>query len=116
MSETITLVLTDERPIKVKKEAWPVVASAKDYDNQYEFQANRTWHLRVRQHADGRCIVTGTYDTAFQGERGARAGYRVAAGDDDALIQAIRDAAEAIGKPELAAACIADLPAQTEES
>ena len=34
-------------------------------NNEYEFQANRTWLLRVRRHADGRAIH-GVYATNFQ--------------------------------------------------
>ena len=50
MSEKLTIPLTERRPI---------------WDNQYEFQANRTSLLRVRQHADGRAIY-GVYATNFQ--------------------------------------------------
>jgi hypothetical protein len=50
MSEKLTIPLTGRRPI---------------WDNEYEFQTNRTWLLRVRRHADGRAIY-GVYATNFQ--------------------------------------------------
>jgi hypothetical protein len=50
MSEKLTIPLTGQRPI---------------WDNEYEFQADRTWLLRVRRHADGRAIY-GVYATNFQ--------------------------------------------------
>jgi hypothetical protein len=48
MSEKVAVAFTGRRPI---------------WDN--ECQANRTWLLRVRQHADGRAIY-GVYATNFQ--------------------------------------------------
>ena len=45
MSEKLTTPLTERRSI---------------WDNEYGFQANRTWLLRVRRHADG------VYATNFQ--------------------------------------------------
>ena len=58
MSAKLTIPLTRRRPI---------------WDNEYEFQANRTWLLRVRQHADGRAIY-GVYATNFQNGQTAVAG------------------------------------------
>ena len=72
----LTITLTGKAPVKIKKDDWPVLASAneKEYDNQYEFQANRTanFKLTVRQHEDGRCIVYGvhSYDSHYEGEHG----------------------------------------------
>lgn len=92
-----------------------MIASARDWDNQYESQANRTWRLTVREHEDGRVIVYGVYTTQFQGERAARAGELIPANSDtdyDYLAPVIRRVAEASGCEQIAAACIADLPAQ----
>jgi len=50
MSEKLTIPLTERRSI---------------WDNEYGFQANRTWLLRVPRHADGRAIH-GVYATNFQ--------------------------------------------------
>jgi hypothetical protein len=44
------------------------------WDNEYEFQANRTWRLRARRHADGRAIY-GVYATNFQNGQTAVPGW-----------------------------------------
>lgn len=66
----LTITLTGRKPVTITKEDWPVIASAgdKEWDNQYEFQANRTasWKLTVRQHEDGRAIVYGVYSYTSQ--------------------------------------------------
>jgi len=101
--------LTGRPPVTIEEDLWPVIASAKQWDNQYECQANRTWHLIVRQHADGRSLVYGVYTTQYQGERGARAGELIGAGDD--IAAAVHRVAEACGCESIAEECIADLPA-----
>lgn len=138
-----TITLTDRRPVKIDPTAWPVRASAdwKDWDNQYECQANRTWKawLRVRQHIDGRTLVYGGYDysTCWQGESGAtfRDGVLLTPTDDEyppssrtaehdwtgeRVIAAIREVGERLQSRSecehfgnLIAECIADLPAET---
>lgn len=71
----LTITLTDRKPIIIIKDNWPVVASSEDkeFDNEYEFQANRTsnWRLTVRQHSDGRTIVYGvyTYSSNYQNDK-----------------------------------------------
>lgn len=92
-AKTRTITLTGRRPVKIVEDEWPQIADGteKDWDNTYEFQANRTWKadIRVRQHTDGRSIVYGhfDYDTAFQGKSGflCRAGELLDAGDDVAI-------------------------------
>lgn len=129
--EFLTITLTGREPVKIRLEDWPIIAeaSANDYDNQYEQQANRTSKhtLKVRQHEDGRAIVYGfmDYDSRLQGESGfaARGGELL---DKDASIpEAIaRVAAELEERmpggewtsgtfPRLAHECTADLPAIT---
>jgi len=126
-----TIALTDRPPVRIREDAWPVIAHGRyrNHDNQYEFQANRRWRadVRVRQHADGRAIVYGVYEyeTAYQGERGfnARVGELVAPGGD--LVEAIRRVGASIGEAadvagrdyrahidEAVRGCIADLPAE----
>lgn len=133
MSKTRTITLTDRPPVTIDEDKWPLIASVsdKEYDNQYEFQANRIskWFFAVRQHDDGRVIVYATYsyDTAWQGARcyAAKHGDLLPAGTDSAgIVASINDvarrmeAAECNGEDSgrwatLAADCIADLPAET---
>ena len=137
----LTITLTDRPPVKITEADWPVIAdgSWKDWDNTYEFQANRTWAawLKVRQHADGRTIVYGgySYTTQFQNESGAsyREGqmitpsaedYPEAAQGDYWTGQTVIDAIHAVGErlaersgqaehfADIIAETIADFPAQ----
>jgi len=109
--EKLTITLTDRPPVRVDKEQWPIIASAKDWDNEHEFQANRTWHLKVRQHEDGRCIVYGIYSTNWHNENDLRGGELV---DDVACVpETIKSVADYLGfNARLADECIADLPAE----
>lgn len=120
----VTITLTDERPVKVKNGLWPVMASAshdRDHNNQEIF---RRHFLRVRihdtgadnenhnPHADGRCIVYGWYESSYQGESGAQAGYRCKIED---VVETIRKVGERIAAPQwLVDECVADLPAVEE--
>lgn len=113
MAKQRTITLTDRRPIRIDDDAWPIVAVGKWHEGQHESQANRTAAIRVREHGDGRRIVYGVATSAWQGEGGASAGYLLdAAAGDDATVRAIHDVAARIGHPDLAADCIADLPAE----
>lgn len=73
--ETLTITLTGRRPVTIKRADWPFIAEAehKEWNGQYEFQANRKWtyRLKARQHADGRTIVYAVYDydTHWEGEQ-----------------------------------------------
>jgi len=133
-----TITLTGRQPVRIYDDEWAIIAEGqhKDWDNQYEFQANRKWNgwIKVRQHHDGRTIVYGcdTYVTHFQGENGYRyCGGVVLAPPGGAIIKddewyiwpeipvAIIDLAEdliARGAGEymrqVAHECIADLPAE----
>ena len=110
MSDTLTITLTETRPVQIVKDDWPIVARAKDWDNEHEFQANRTWRLTVRQHEDGRCIVYGVHTTQFQNESDRRGGVIVDSLDEAA--NAISEVGEHLGfSQELIEACVADLPA-----
>ena len=133
MSDTIpkmrTITLTDRAPVRINEAEWPVIAAAsyKDFDGQYDFQANRTWKIefRVRQHADGRAIVYATYDYSSQFQNEAGEAYRIGvvlAPDDDrpTAIHRVRNQLvdrvaydtrhRHIGNT--ADECIADLPAE----
>ena len=71
--EKLTITLTGIPPVQITKADWPVLASAehREWDNTYEFQANRksSWKLIVRQHEDGRTIVYGIYTYVTQWEK-----------------------------------------------
>jgi hypothetical protein len=88
---------------------WPTIASAKDWDNEHECQANKTWSLRVRQHADGRSLVYAVYDSCYPGQ-GSRGGELLEAGAD--LPTAIRRVGERCECEQIVDYCIADLPAE----
>lgn len=134
----LTITLTNARPVKIKKEDWPIIASGDQNDDdssQPGNPPNREWKrtIRVRQHADKRAIVYGVYDydTAFQGESGAaaRRGAILADASTEEIIAAIRRVAGELREAEDEAAiddrhresqrwraaaqeCIADLPAE----
>ena len=127
--KTRTITLTDHAPVSINEAEWPEVASAKWYEGEIDIQADRTATIRVREHRDGRRLVYGVTTTHYQGEHSRRAGYLIPApagltpeqlktgdtdylGDTAATIAAIKDVAEAIGYPDLAQNCIADLPAE----
>ena len=87
---TRTITLTGRAPVRITEEQWPMVAIAEHaaWDNQYRFQANRTWDgwVRARCHADGRVLVYGcdAYASQFPDDAGyeIRAGYLLEAGAD----------------------------------
>jgi len=115
MSTTRTITLTGRPPIRITEESWPIIASAKDWDNTYECQANRTWRLTVRQHADGRAIIYGAHATQWVGESGRRGG--VYCDSPDTTTQDIVDAIQMVGESldfsdQLIAECLADMPAE----
>jgi hypothetical protein len=130
-SSQIKITLTGRRPVNIDPEAWPVIAVAtdKEFDNQYEFQANRIskWTLKVREHARGCALVYGiyTYNSNWQnahcydirgGQRlspGAdlpRAIAEVAAWMESAVVDDMPDDAGTFRR--LANECIGDLPAE----
>lgn len=47
MTKKLRIELTDRPPVVVLAESWPVEASARDWDNQFECQANRRWRMCV---------------------------------------------------------------------
>lgn len=134
--ETITIALTDSRPVRVQKRLWPIIAKAshdRDHNNQELF---RRHYLRVRRHAillpdgaddtmqyygadkcptskaphpDNQVIITGEYSTSWQGEADHQAGCRCTL---DKAAEKIREIGNAIDAPDwLIDECIADLPA-----
>lgn len=107
----ITIQLTDHRPVNISKEIWPVIASTKDWDNQYECQANRTWTIKVRKNKiDGRCIVYGWFTSQFASEANLYGGSMVDSIDD--IVPTIHDVCNDLfsDHPSIARNLINDLP------
>lgn len=118
MADTLTITLTDRPPVSINEDQWPIVARGKGWDNTHECQANRTWTLTARQHADGRAIVYGRYTTQWQGEDGRNGGVYL--DQTDTTAQQIADAIRQVGthvgfSPTVIDECIADMPAETIE-
>lgn len=80
--------------MRIKKECWPRIATAfiHDGDQGLACRANRRWRISVRQHADGRCIVYGSYNSSWQHEADLDAGYLLDASEatNEGLVRAIR--------------------------
>jgi hypothetical protein len=129
MGKTRTITLTGRRPVTIDEAEWPLIARASgdDYDGNDPARHQQAsdqgeldeYALRVRQHADGRAIVYGTYtegwNTAHEGL--THAGEIVATPLNDYSAGRIEDALERVGKTlgvpdQLVADCIADLPAE----
>lgn len=128
--KTITITMSERRPLKIDPAAWPIIAEAEWADSPYESQATRQRWIRVREHADGRRLVTGGRTSQWQGSRDQHAGYLIdpvrgddmrevsdgkmtaARPDDDETIRAIRRVGGVIDDDQLAAECIAALPAE----
>jgi hypothetical protein len=124
-----TITLTDRPPVMIREVDWPVIAIAKHWQGEFERQSPRTARIYVREHQDGRRLVYGVTTTQYISEPAPRAGVIVAApgdltaeelargdelslGDNAATVEAIKQVARLIGYPDLAQACIADLPAE----
>ena len=135
----LTITLTGRPPVKIKKEDWPIYASADQdwHDGQIEAQANVTmhWAIKVRLHrAQKKAIVYGVFDYSShwqeEGRPDIRAGHLVEADDVLDLIpqtieQLAREMEERVSAtddighgrpssgvfPQLAHECIADIPA-----
>lgn len=127
-TKKITIILSDAPSVRVAAEDWPVIAIARWFSGKHECQANEVAWIKVRAHADGRVLVYGSRDRGPggmpAGYRGCQAGYLLAAPivlgrDDEAdrsaeIIRAIRrvDGVVSPTHVDLAAECIADLPAR----
>ena len=119
-----TITLTDRPPVRIREDAWPIIARASDWEGEFEFQANRKWTIIVRQNReDGRTIVYGLSESEYPGEMNLRCGELLTPPEGtviveeawflhDDLVGAIHRVAERCGCSCIADACIADLPAQ----
>ena len=134
MGKTRTITLTGRRPVTIDETDWPIIARASgdDYDGNDPARHQQAsdqgeldeYSLRVRQHADGRAIVYGTYTEGWNsGHDGlTHAGYIIQP-DSEHNIQPdsehntiehfIHRAGKDLGVPaQIVADCIADLPAE----
>jgi hypothetical protein len=117
----ITVTMSELRPLSIIESDWPVIASAEWFNGEHECQANTIRRIRVREHADGRRLV---YGFTRAGNGGQHAGARNPSGgflidpcpratpDDEETIRAIRRVGGILGDDDLAAECIADMPAE----
>jgi hypothetical protein len=126
MGKTRTITLTGRRPVTIDEAEWPLIARASgdDYDGNDPARHQQAsdqgeldeYSLRVRQHADGRAVVYGTYTEGWNTEHDGltHAGYVVIPdGDPPSIEQAVGRVGKDLGVPEqLVADCIADLPAE----
>ena len=122
MSKTRTITLTGRRPVTINEDEWPVIAKAsgdnyQGLDPARHVQASTQgeldeYSLRVRQHADGRAIVYGTYTEGWHSSHDGltRAGELVDAGGSiEYVIMSVGETLRV--SKQLVADCIADLPA-----
>ena len=112
----IKITMSERRPLSIVEDEWPLIASADWHNGQVECQANTIRRIKVREHADGRRLVYG-FDRAgnggqHAGTRNPAGGFLVAAGDEDETVRALRRIGGILGDDDLAAECIADLPAE----
>src|SRR5258708_31231252 len=77
-TDTLTITRSERRPLKIEKDAWPVIARASRHDGGVACQGNHEWSIRVRESKDGmRRII---YGSLSEGPGGTHAGWRGAAG------------------------------------
>ena len=125
-SKRITITMSERAPLSIVEDDWPLIASAEWFNGQHECQANTIRRIKVRQHADGRRLVYGFQRAGnggqFAGTRNPAGGFligprtdtepRELSSGDDETIRAIRRVGGILGDDDLAAECIADLPAE----
>lgn len=106
-----TITLSDRPPVRIDTDEWPVIAESHDFDGEHASQAIYRWTLKVRRHADGRCLLYGVSTSAWPSEPDRRGGVLLGEGAD--LIAAADQVAKRLGLPaHLYDELIADLPAE----
>lgn len=108
---TRMVTLTNDPPVEIVEEEWPIIARGKWSDSKLEYRARTVWII-VRRHVDeGRTLGTlvyGGFDTKWANERQLRGGELV---ERDDTPHAIRRVAAVIKAPEhLPGEVIARLP------
>lgn len=112
--KTITL---DDGPVTIVTKDWPQIAHGRWFSGEHACQAFDEDWLRVREHADGRCIVygySGDGDGGSRPKRETRRGGQMLTGaiDRPALVRCMRDVALSLDLHEsVVRDAIADLPA-----
>jgi hypothetical protein len=119
-TKRVTIPLSERGPISVDPARWHKVARVKDWDNQYESQANNVWTICVR--IEGwparmdRAVVYGSHDSGSGGEwagfRATHGGFLIENADMPQIVRAIRRVAGIIGNDRLGDECIHELPAE----
>lgn len=109
----LTITLTGRPPVRIRSEAWPIIARASE-GGPVAAQVRSlvgSWRITVRQNVSGSAIVSAVFLSALANERDRRGGQLVPPGGD--IAKAILETAAAMNFPrELAERCIADLPAE----
>ena len=124
MSKTRTITLTGRRPVTINEDDWPVIAKAEGDDYQGNDYARHNqastqgeldeYSLRVRQHADGRAIVYGTYTEGWHSSHEGLTHAGLLLTPDETIEYAIESVGVTLNVPkQLVADCIADLPAES---
>ncbi len=109
-TETLRIKLSERRPVTIQTNDWKLIADAADFDGEFEGSAQRVSRVFVREHADGRVIVYGTFETRHTDERDSAAGWILEDPTDATLQLHIRRVCGIIGDDILAGECIQDLP------
>ena len=106
-SERIRVRMSMRAPVIIARDEWTLIAAAKAHEGDF-----RTWYIRARENTDVSkgCIVYGWYETSWESERPAYAGYLCSR---EAVPATLRQVAQEIGGPNhLVNDAIADLPAE----
>jgi hypothetical protein len=114
-NEYLTITLSGRRPVRIRKDHWPVITSGRQWNGEFEAQADRAYYLTIRKHADGRAIIYGRYETRWQGEHDIRAGMMLQPTTAEKLEAAIHEIAGEIGlesDDHAVRECLAGLPAE----
>lgn len=76
-----TITMTNRAPVRINQEDWPFLGSKSHQIKGYDWEVK--WFLGIRQHADGRAIVYGTYSAYLpQGDLHVKGGYLLGPDED----------------------------------
>jgi hypothetical protein len=122
---TRIITLSDRPPVRIRDDEWPVIGEAfadsykgNDYARHQQAAAQGeldTYTIKVRQHADGRCLVYAVLKgaTAWTGTKPMKAGRLVAQAATQHLADIIREVGSEADIPDdVIQTCIGSLPAE----